>query len=92
MKQPSSSFDGGKPSTRSESVHMIRQPFSPRRQLSNRNTNQSSVCQASRKQNVPDEVPGLTDLIWKHFEREIREALMEAQESIAITTTNVQSS
>jgi hypothetical protein len=31
---------------------------------------------------VPNEAPGLADLIWKYFEAEIREALLEAQESL----------
>ena len=34
----------------------------------------------------------LAELIWKYFGTEIREALLEAQESLADKTTNVQSS
>jgi len=106
MKQPSSSFDGGKqqapkcfllngagsskqnqpihpPSTRSESVQRTRQPPSPRRRSSTQNPKDSSVGQANRSQNEPDKVQGLADLIWKYFEPEIREALLEAQESLA---------
>jgi len=52
-----------------------------RLRFSTRNSDDSSVGQANRSQNVQDEVPGVADLIWKYFEREIREALLEAQES-----------
>src|SRR5262249_33208338 len=70
------------PSTHSESVQRTTQPPSPRRRLSHRNSNDSSVGQANRRQNMLDEVPELADLIWKYFEPEIREALLEAQESL----------
>jgi hypothetical protein len=32
---------------------------------------------------VPDEAPGLADVIWKYFAPDIRDALLEVQESIA---------
>jgi hypothetical protein len=41
---------------------------------------------------VPDKVPELADLMWKYFESDIRDALSEAQESLAENTTDVQSS
>ena len=53
-----------------------------RLRFSTRNSDDSSVGQANRSQNVQDEVPGVADLIWKYFEPEIREALLEAQESL----------
>jgi hypothetical protein len=56
-----------------------------RRRFSNRTSNDSSVAQANRSQNVLDEVPGVADLIWKYFEPEIRDALSEAQESLTET-------
>ena len=106
MKQSSSSFEDGKQqplrdfllngassSEPNQPIHPpSRQPPSPRHRLSSRNSNDRSVGQANRGQNESDEVPGLADLIWKYFESEIRDALSEAQESIAMTTTNVQSS
>ena len=70
------------PSTQSESVQGTRQPSSRRDRLSTRNANDSSVGRAIRSQTVVDAVPKLTDLIWKYFEAEIREALLEAQESL----------
>jgi hypothetical protein len=76
------------PSTHSESVQRTTQPPSPRRRLSHRNSNDSSVYQPTRSQNVPDEVPGLTDLIWQYFEPQIREALLEAQESLGDDNDN----
>ena len=39
--------------------------------------------QGNRSQNISDEVPGLAHLIWKYFESEMREALLEAEESLA---------
>jgi hypothetical protein len=56
-----------------------------RLRFSTRNSDDSSVGQANRSQNVQDEVLGVADLIWKYFESEIREALLEAQESLAET-------
>ena len=54
-----------------------------RLRFSTRNSDDSSVGQANRSQNVQDEVPGVADLIWKYFEPEIRDALLETQESFA---------
>jgi len=70
------------PSTRGGFGRSTRSCSSRPNRLSSRNTNDSSVGQANRGQSVPNEAPGLADLIWKYFEAEIREALLEAQESL----------
>ena len=70
------------PSTRGGFGRSTRSCSSRPNRLSSRNTNDSSVGQANRGQSVPNEAPGLADLIWKYFEPEIREALLEAQESL----------
>jgi hypothetical protein len=69
-------------STQSEPVQKRRQRSSRRTRLSNRNRNGGSVSQTKKSPNVPDEAPGLVELIWKYFETEIREALLETQESL----------
>ena len=97
MKQASSNFDGEKqqvrePSARSGPGHSTRSRSSSRSsrriRVSTRNTNESSFGQGNRSQKVPDEVPGLADLIWKYFEAEVREALLEAQESLGDDNDN----
>jgi len=80
------------PSTHIESVHSIRSRSSSRSSRRNRvstqNTNDSSVGQANRSQVVPNEAPGLAEIIWKYFEPELREALLEAQGSLADDNDN----
>jgi len=80
------------PSARSEPGHSIRSRSSSRSSRRNRvstqNTNDSSVGQANRSQVVPNEAPGLAEIIWKYFEPELREALLEAQGSLADDNDN----
>ena len=76
-------------STYSESEQRPRQPSWRRgHRWSSQNSKDSSVYQPSRSQNVPDEVPGLADLIWQYFEPQIREALLEAQETLGDDNDN----
>jgi hypothetical protein len=70
------------PSTQGGFGRSTRSCSSRPNRLSTRNSDDSSVGQANRSQNVPDKAPGLADLIWKYFEPEIRDALLEAQESL----------